>query len=94
MKAKLIKIENNESSSFYEIQSQMSFELDKKYKGYSYIYVSHVYVTGIYKRYETLIFPCDKKGEVIDFSELQGSVYNRYITPEDLMRELGYEVIK
>lgn len=93
MKAKLIKIENNESHPLIsQIESQIVFEVEPKYFGYSYLYVSQIKVplTG----YETFIFPCDENGEVFDWGQLHGSVGGRYITPEDLIRELGYEVVK
>ncbi len=42
---------------------------------------------------ETYIFPCDEDGEIIDFGELPGSRRGS-ISPDSLMRELGYNVVE
>lgn len=42
---------------------------------------------------ETYIFPADKFGEVVNWSELDGSMRGSY-SHEDVLREAGYEVTK
>lgn len=54
-----------------------------------YIWVSQINVNSMW---ETYIFPADKNGKVTDWLELEGS-RKGYITPDSLMRELGYTVV-
>jgi hypothetical protein len=56
----------------------------------SYIIVSQA--KGMFSGYETYIFPATPDGEVEDWSELSGS-RKGFISPDDLLIELGYEII-
>lgn len=42
--------------------------------------------------WETYIFPADEDGHITAWGELPGS-RRGYISPDDLLRELGYEVV-
>jgi hypothetical protein len=56
---------------------------------HTYVWVSQAAPLG---DWETYIFASNEDGEVTDWGELDGS-RKGYVTPDDLMRELGYKVI-
>lgn len=58
-------------------------------QSHAYVWVSQAAPLG---DWETYIFPADSDGEVTSWGELDGS-RKGLVTPDNLMRELGYKVI-
>ena len=58
-------------------------------QSHTYVWVSQAAPLG---DWETYIFPADSEGVPTSWGELDGS-RKGFISPDDLMRELGYEVI-
>ena len=55
-------------------------------------YTDHVVISAIQEKRETLIFPADKNGTVLDWAELKGSIYT--ITNVDTVIDgLGWQVV-
>lgn len=70
------------------------FELDPPLEGHRYVVVSAVSamrsgpeLSGL----ETYIFPANKKGEIEDWGELEGSQRGT-LSHEDVLRDIGYTI--
>jgi hypothetical protein len=88
---------------------QIYFEVDPPYLGHKYLFVSQIIFHGMENifsffeddddsRYfdggpETFIFEATEDCEIASNRELEGSVFE-IITPRDLIKRLGYEVIE
>ncbi len=68
---------------------QSSWDDEEPPAVHEYVWVSQAAPLG---NWETYIFAADEVGTVTDWSELDGS-RKGYITPDDLMREIGYEIV-
>lgn len=67
----------------------INIDWDDSEESHEYIFVSQAAPLFMW---ETYIFAADENGEVNNWGELDGS-RKGYITPDDLLRELGYEVV-
>lgn len=83
-----------ETAFFYKLSEPVEYDYDydteKFLKETRFVCVSQANAFG--SGYETFIFPADENGEVVDWSELEGSLRG-YISPDQLMRECGWSVV-
>jgi hypothetical protein len=75
----------------YRLDPPLISEWDERSNPVEYVWVSATNVP--YSGPETYIFPCDKKGNVLTWGELEGS-YRGGLDHEEALAGAGYEVAR